>query len=66
MGLIRGIDNRTYVRWSYSSFHHKLVHGYGWGIRGGAENELRWFRGDGSRYRADPQQPDGSSLALAS
>jgi hypothetical protein len=36
------------------SFHHKLVHEYGWRIEGDAEGELRWYRGDGTRYRAGP------------
>ena len=35
------------------SFHHRLVHELGWRLtrRGG---EVRWFRPDGTRYRAGP------------
>ena len=36
------------------SWHHKLVHEYGWWIKGDAEAELRWYRPDGGRYRAGP------------
>ena len=36
------------------SWHHKLVHEYGWWIKGDAEAELRWYRPDGARYRAGP------------
>ena len=36
------------------SWHHKLVHEYGWWIKGDAEAELRWYRSDGARYRAGP------------
>jgi Domain of unknown function (DUF222)/HNH endonuclease len=48
------------------SFHHKLVHEYGWRIEGDAEVGLRWYRGDGTRYRAGPPQPDEPLLAIAS
>jgi len=48
------------------SFHHKLVHEYGWWIEGDAEAELRWYRGDGTRYRAGPERRDESPLDLAS
>ena len=33
------------------SWHHKLVHEYGWWIKGSAEGDLRWYRPDGARYR---------------
>jgi hypothetical protein len=36
------------------SWHHKLVHEYGWWIKGGAQGELRWYRPDGTHYRAGP------------
>jgi hypothetical protein len=36
------------------SWHHKLVHEYGWWIKGDAEGDLRWYRPDGARYRAGP------------
>jgi hypothetical protein len=48
------------------SFHHKLVHEHGWWIRGDAEAELRWYRGDGTRHRAGPSPSDRSLLDLAS
>jgi Domain of unknown function (DUF222)/HNH endonuclease len=48
------------------SFHHKLVHEYGWWIHGDAEAELRWYRGDGTRYRAGPVPTDEPLLDLAS
>jgi len=36
------------------SWHHKLVHEYGWWIKGSAQGELRWYRPDSTRYRAGP------------
>ncbi len=36
------------------SWHHKLVHEYGWWIKGSAEGDLRWYRPDGTRYVAGP------------
>jgi hypothetical protein len=37
------------------TFHHKLVHEHGWGLSRDAEDgEVRWFRPDGTRYRAGP------------
>lgn len=43
------------------SWHHKLVHEYGWWIKGDAEAELRWYRPDGTRHRAGPaaSHPEG-------
>jgi Domain of unknown function (DUF222)/HNH endonuclease len=38
------------------SFHHKLVHEYGWRIRR-EDGEIRWFHPDGRRYRAGPAPP---------
>ncbi len=49
---------------SICSWHHKLVHEYGWWIKGSAEHELRWYRPDGERYRAGPTPVD--ALAPAS
>jgi Domain of unknown function (DUF222) len=37
------------------SFHHKLVHEHGWGVRRRSDGEVRWFRPDGIRYRAGPE-----------
>jgi hypothetical protein len=39
------------------SFHHKLVHEYGWRINRDAGGMARWFRPDGTRYRAGPAPP---------
>jgi len=40
------------------TWHHKLVHEHGWWIKGTAEDELRWYRPDGTRYRAGPTPVD--------
>jgi hypothetical protein len=47
------LDNLTLV----CTFHHKLVHEFGWIIRRGADGVVRWFRPDGTRYRAGPGPP---------
>jgi hypothetical protein len=36
------------------SFHHKLVHEYGWVVKRAPDGDPRWFRPDGTRYRAGP------------
>ncbi len=36
------------------SFHHKLVHEYGWRVSRDSEGTVRWFHPDGRRYRAGP------------
>jgi len=36
------------------SFHHRLVHEHGWSVKRDAEGTTRWFRSDGTRYRAGP------------
>jgi hypothetical protein len=38
------------------SFHHRLVHAHGWGIRR-ADGVVHWFRPDGTRSRAGPSPP---------
>ena len=38
------------------SFHHRLVHEYGWTVRV-ADGRVRWFRPDGIAYRARPSPP---------
>jgi hypothetical protein len=46
------------------SFHHRLVHEYGWRVRREPDGGLGWFRPDGRRYRAGPRRAgvrDGSS-----
>jgi Domain of unknown function (DUF222)/HNH endonuclease len=40
------------------TWHHKLVHEYGWWIKGSAEGDLRWYRPEGTRYRAGPTPVD--------
>jgi hypothetical protein len=39
------------------TLHHKLVHEYGWAVRRDGEGMARWFRPDGTRYRAGPAPP---------
>ena len=36
------------------SFHHRLVHEYGWSIAKESDGRMAWFREDGTRYRAGP------------
>jgi hypothetical protein len=43
------------------SFHHKLVHEYGWRITRTRSGVLRWFRPDGTRYRAGPGPPSAEA-----
>jgi hypothetical protein len=38
------------------SFHHKLVHEYGWRIKREPDGTIRWFQPDGVRYRAGPSR----------
>ncbi|MDP9184508.1 MAG: HNH endonuclease, partial [Actinomycetota bacterium] len=38
------------------SFHHKLVHEYGWVVKRAPDGDPRWFRPDGRRYRAGPDR----------
>jgi len=51
------------------SFHHRLVHEYGWSLHMDAGGDASWFEPDGTRYRAGPAPPraatrDGSSRML--
>jgi hypothetical protein len=39
------------------SFHHRLVHEYGWNITRDGDGTVRWFDPDGTRYRAGPAPP---------
>jgi hypothetical protein len=41
------------------SWHHKLVHEYGWWIKGSAQGDLRWYRTDGTPYAAGPAPTRG-------
>lgn len=38
-------------------FHHRLVHEHGWRVERTFDGRVRWFRGDGSRYRGGPELP---------
>jgi hypothetical protein len=42
------------------SFHHKLAHELGWSVGRSPGGQVRWFRPDGSGYRAGPSPCDGS------
>jgi hypothetical protein len=39
------------------TFHHRLVHEYRWVVRREGDGTVRWFRPDGTRYRAGPAPP---------
>jgi hypothetical protein len=43
------------------SFHHKLVHEYGWSVSRDTDGTVRWRRPDGTRYRAGPSPGSGES-----
>ena len=47
------------------TWHHKLVHEHGWWIKGSAEGDLRWYRQDGTAYRAGPTPIDARSSPAA-
>jgi hypothetical protein len=40
------------------SFHHILVHEYGWSLIRDRDGTVRWFHPDGTRYRAGPGPPE--------
>jgi hypothetical protein len=39
------------------TFHHKLVHEHGWGLRREPNGEVGWFGPDGTPYQAGPGPP---------
>jgi hypothetical protein len=39
------------------TFHHKLVHEYGWALRHDPDGTVGWFRPDGNRYIPGPAPP---------
>jgi hypothetical protein len=39
------------------TFHHKLVHEYGWAVQRYKDGTVRWFRPDGGRYHSGPAPP---------
>jgi len=47
------LDNLVLV----CSFHHRLVHEYGWAVRRDQDGIVLWFGPDGTRYRAGPSPP---------
>jgi hypothetical protein len=49
-GSVTDLDNLVLV----CSFHHKLVHEYGWRLTRDGDGSVRWFHPDGTRYRAGP------------
>jgi Domain of unknown function (DUF222)/HNH endonuclease len=54
-GGVTDVDNLVLL----CSFHHRLVHEHGWGLRRTSSGVLHWIRSDGSRYRAGPSPPFG-------
>jgi hypothetical protein len=40
------------------SFHHRLVHEYGWSVTRARDGTVRWFPPSGVRYRAGPSRSD--------
>jgi hypothetical protein len=52
------LDNLVLV----CSFHHKLVHEYGWTLTREQDGEVRWFHPGGTRYRAGPGPPKGPAV----
>jgi hypothetical protein len=45
------------------SFHHRLVHEHGWGVRRRADGTISWFRPDGTLHRAGPGPPAEAASA---
>ena len=52
-GGLTDLDNLVLV----CTFHHKLVHEYGWAVRRHRDGTVRWFRSDGSWYHPGPAPP---------
>ena len=44
------LDNLVLV----CSFHHRLVHEFGWGVELGAPGTSQWYRRDGTSYEPGP------------
>jgi Domain of unknown function (DUF222)/HNH endonuclease len=40
------------------TFHHRLVHEYGWRVRREEDGAVTWFRREGRRYRPGPAPPE--------
>jgi hypothetical protein len=43
------------------TFHHRLVHEYGWRVRREEDGTVSWFRRQGQPYRAGPAPPEQSA-----
>jgi hypothetical protein len=43
------------------SFHHRLVHEYGWSVTRDPDGTVGWFEAGGGRYRAGPSPPLATS-----
>jgi hypothetical protein len=54
------IDNLVLV----CTFHHKLVHEYGWSIKRDQDGTVRWFHPDGTLYLAGPAPSQLDTMAL--
>ena len=39
------------------TFHHRLVHEYGWSVKRDRDGTMRWFHPNGKRHRAGPAPP---------
>jgi len=48
------LDNLVLV----CTFHHRLVHEYGWRVRREQDGTVSWFRREGRRYRPGPAPPE--------
>jgi hypothetical protein len=48
------LDNLVLV----CTFHHRLVHEYGWQVRREQDGTVSWFRREGRRYRPGPAPPE--------
>jgi hypothetical protein len=40
------------------TFHHRLVHEYGWRVRREQDGTVSWFRREGRRYHPGPAPPE--------
>jgi Domain of unknown function (DUF222)/HNH endonuclease len=47
------------------TYHHKLVHELGWGIKRESDGTVSWFYPDGNPYRAGPAPPRRRELVGA-
>src|SRR5262245_44534088 len=45
------------------TFHHRLVHEYGWRVRRNEDGTVGWFRREGEPYRAGPPPPQEQLIA---